>query len=312
MAVGISVCILAVLAYFVFFQTAGEETGGERFIVPLRNSQSVGRLLQEKGFVKNAWAYNLASGFRGAAEPGGYEISKSETPWQIAGVLSREPQMKWVIIPEGLRKEEIAGLLVDALGWTRAETEKWLTEDTAPDSDHIEGVYFPDTYLIPKTETPPEVAQRLRSRFEEQFAPYAAEAAGDNIRWTTLIKIAAIVQREAKGKEDMPLVAGIIWNRLLKDMRLEVDATLQYARGDIGDGFWAPVSKEDKQIESPYNTYKHTGLPPHPIANPGISAIEAALRPTSTDCLYYLHDSSGAIHCSETYEEHRKNIEEYL
>jgi len=137
------------------------------------------------------------------------------------------------------------------------------------------------------------------------YEHFGQKAVAQNIKWTTLLRLASVVQREANGKEDMPLIAGILWNRLLKDMRLEVDATLQYARSNTGDGWWAPITIAKKQIDSPYNTYKNTGLPPHHISNPCIEAIEAALHPASTTCLYYLHDSSREIHCSDTYNGHK-------
>lgn len=310
----IIIAILAAFSYLIFFQTTESQAEPERFIISLKSDQANVSLLKSQGFVKNSFGFGLASLLRGlgSVEPGGYKISKSMTAWQIAGILNQEPYMKWVVIPEGLRKEEIADLLTTTLGWSEKEKSDWINTYTAMDFDHTEGVYFPDTYLIPIDEEPLDVAKRLRTKFEEKFAPFAAEAVKENIKWTTLLKIASIVQREANGHEDMPLVAGILWNRLLKDMRLEVDATLQYARGDKGDGWWASITTAEKQIDSPYNTYKNTGLPPHPISNPGLSAIEAALHPASTTCLYYLHDNSGEIHCSDTYNEHLENIEEYL
>jgi UPF0755 protein len=120
------------------------------------------------------------------------------------------------------------------------------------------------------------------------------------------------VQREAANKDDMPLIAGIFWNRLLSDMRLEADSTLQYARGNTGAGWWAPISVADKQLNSPYNTYRNAGLPPHPISNPGSEAIAAVLSPSKTKCLYYLHGNDKNIHCAQTYAEHLKNIDKYL
>lgn len=312
--IGIGIAILAVFSYLVFFQTATQQTESERFVVPLKSEQSVSSLLKSQGFIKNNFGFGLAGLLRGVGtvEPGGYKISKSETPWQIVGSLKQDPYMKWVVIPEGLRKEEIADILAGNLGWSNEEKDNWINTYTAMDYNHTEGVYFPDTYLIPVDEAPLDVAKRLEAKFNEKFAPYAKEAVAENIKWTTLLKVASLVQREANGKEDMPIIAGVIWNRLLKNMRLEIDATIQYVRGDLGDGYWAPVSKEDIQIDSPYNTYKYAGLPPHPISNPGLEAIETALHPASTTCLYYLHDNSGEIHCSDTYEGHLNNITNYL
>jgi UPF0755 protein len=96
-----------------------------------------------------------------------------------------------------------------------------------------------------------------------------------DVLWTTGLKVASIIQREAAGKEDMALISGVIWNRLLNDQPLEIDATIQYARGNTGSGWWAPIKASDiDNIDSPYNTYKNNGLPPTPISNPGIDAIE--------------------------------------
>lgn len=221
--------------------------------------------------------------------------------------------MKWVVIPEGLRKEEIGEILAKTFNWSNEDLNKWSSTYTAMKFDYIEGVYFPDTYLIPTTESGLDIANRMIRRFDEKFAPYLPQFAKQNIIWTTGLRLTSIVQREAAGKEDMPLIAGILWNRLLKEMNLEIDATVQYARGKTDKGWWTPIKASDiTEIDSPYNTYKYKGLPPHPISNPGINAIEAVLNPTETDCLYYLHDNNRQIHCAKTYEEHKANIEKYL
>ncbi len=308
--------VFAVLVvYVVFFGAPQESAASELFIVPIGADRAqVIEKLSEGGFIKSSWAFGIALQLHGVStlQAGGYKISKAMSVWETAGIIGQSPYMKWVTIPEGLRKEEIAELLQKKLGWSDAETQKWVTTYTAEKSDYFEGVYFPDTYLIPVDESPLDVAHRLQAKFEEKFAPYTKDAASQNIKWTTLLKIASIVQREAAGKNDMPLIAGILWNRLLKNMKLEVDATVQYARGDKGKGWWAPLSSVDKQIDSPYNSYKYAGLPPHPIANPGLDAIRAVLHPETTKCLFYLHDNSKMIHCAETYEAHQRNIRTYL
>ena len=128
----------------------------------------------------------------------------------------------------------------------------------------------------------------------------------------TALKIASIIQREAAGKHDMALISGIIWNRIFDGMKLQIDATLQYAKGSEEEGWWKQVHPDDKEIESPYNTYLYKGLPPGPIANPGPDAIMAAFYPQKTNCLFYLHDNDRKIHCSKTYEGHKRNIQIYL
>lgn len=272
--------------------------------------------LKNQEFIRNTWAFNLVLTIKGKhnkIEPGGYYLSKNLNAWQIADKLTNPPDMKWVIIPEGLRKEEIGEILAKTFNWSNDELNKWNTIYTAMKFDYIEGVYFPDTYLIPVKESGLDIAKRMINRFNEKFDPYLPQFAKQNIIWTTGLTLASVVQREAAGKQDMPLIAGILWNRLLKEINLEVDATVQYARGKTDKGWWAPIKASDiTEIDSPYNTYKYKGLPPHPIDNPGIDVIEAVLNPETTDCLYYLHDNNRQIHCAKTYEEHQTNIEKYL
>jgi len=285
----------------------------ERFVVALgaNGVDQVSDDLVAQGFIADKDAFKRALALAVVAA-GGYKLSKDMNAEQIAVALRQKPYMKWVVIPEGLRKEEIAVILADALGWPAAQKNKWITTYTQMKADNIEGVYFPDTYLIPGDELPLDVANRLASKFNEKFAVYLPEFSAQNIKWTTGLTLASIVQREAANAGQMPLVAGILWNRLEQGMALNVDATLQYARGDAGNGWWAAIGANDKQIDSPYNTYKNKSLPPHPICNPGIPAIEAVLNPEKTECLYYLHGNDGQIHCAKTYEEHQANIEQYL
>ena len=305
------------IAIFVFlYQFSAPQVNAEqeRIVVNITTTETeLIPKLKEQGYIRNEWAFEFALKRRGGEiEAGGYKISKSMSAWKIAKILTSGPYMKWVVIPDGLRKEEIAEILAAELGWNEQEKSDWVTKFTAMKYDYLEGVYFPDTYLIPKDESGLEIAQRFINKFNEEFAPYSEKFIKANIKWDTALKIASLVQREAGGKDDMPLIVGIIWNRLLQGMKLEIDATLQYARGNTDNGWWAPITVADKEIDSPYNTYRNKGLPPHPICNPGIAAIDAVLNSAETECLYYLHDSNRQIHCAKTYEEHKTNIEKYL
>lgn len=227
--------------------------------------------------------------------------------------LTSEPQLKWITIPEGLRKEEIGERLAKELHWTSEELDKWNTTYTAMQYDYREGVYFPDTYLIPVNENGLDTAKRMINRFNERFLGYPEKFTAKNIKWTTALTLASIVQREAAGSHDMPLIAGILWNRLDQNKQLEIDATVQYARGKTDKGWWSPIKGSDtRTIESPFNTYLNKGLPPHPISNPGMDAIDAVLNPEETDCIYYLHDNDRIIHCSASFAEHQLNIDQYL
>ena len=232
---------------------------------------------------------------------------------ELVIVLTSEPQLKWITIPEGLRKEEIGERLAKELHWSNEELVKWNTTYTAMQYDYREGVYFPDTYLIPTDENGLDTAKRMINRFNERFTGYPEKFTAENIKWTTALTLASIIQREAAGPHDMPLIAGILWNRLDQNKQLEIDATVQYARGKTENDWWSPIKGSDtRSIESPFNTYLNKGLPPHPISNPGMDAIEAVLNPEATDCIYYLHDSEGIIHCSESFAEHELNIDQYL
>jgi UPF0755 protein len=332
---GIIVMAIGIGIFLYQQQFAAPQKGAETEKITINLTTTEAELipkLKEQGYIRSEWAFNHVlekKGWQGKIQPGAYKVSKGMNAWELAEVLTSEPYMKWVVIPEGLRKEQIGELIGEEFGWDQETKRKWVGNYTSMKYDEIEGVYFPDTYLIPTDETPLQVADRLRTKFNEKFQPYADKFLKANIKWTTALKIASIVQREAAGKEDMPLIAGIIWNRLLKDMKLETDATIQYARDSVihygkeptdvqlsgyaTEGtWWTPIKTGDTNIVSPYNTYLNKGLPPHPICNPGLDAIDAVLNSAETECLYYLHDSSGQIHCAKNYEEHKANIEKYL
>lgn len=316
-AVLVAVAAISLVFFLLFSAPQSQTQEPEVFTVALKSTESaITDKLKNKGFIRNIWVFNLMLTIKGKhdqIESGGYFLAKNQNVWEVADKLTGSPDMKWVVIPEGLRKEEIGEILAKTFDWSNDELDKWSNTYTAMKFDYIEGVYFPDTYLIPTKESGLDISNRMIRRFDEKFAPYLPQFAKQNIIWTTGLRIASIVQREAAGKADMPLIAGILWNRLLKEMNLEIDATVQYARGKTDNGWWSPIKASDiDEIDSPYNTYKYEGLPPHPISNPGIAAIEAVLNPTETDCLYYLHDDSRQIHCSVTYKEHEANIEKYL
>jgi UPF0755 protein len=315
--IGVAGLLILLFAGAYFLTLAPDPKAGEGlFVISRTNQDETEKRLLESGYVKNRWSIPIARiiTFRfSEIKPGGYKISRAMNAKKLITILTSNPQLKWITIPEGLRKEEIGERLAKELNWSDTELEKWNTIYTAMEYDYREGVYFPDTYLIPVDESGLDTANRMIRRFNEKFAGYPKKFAERDVLWTTGLKIASIIQREAAGKEDMALISGIIWNRLLSDMPLEIDATVQYARGKTDAGWWAPLKPGDiNNIDSAYNTYKHKGLPPTPISNPGMDAIDAALNPEETDCLYYLHDKDRQIHCSKTFEEHQQLVEKYL
>ncbi len=219
------------------------------------------------------------------------------------------PYIKIVRVEEGLRKEQIAEVVGDKLGWNEKEKSDFVNVHLALNTENQEGRYFPKTYMIDKDSDPVEVGTTMFEEFAKQTEKI--QKSKEIINQDAIVTIASIIQRESNGKKDMKLISGIIWNRIFLGMKLQMDATLQYAKGSEETGWWGQVKSEDKKIESDYNTYMHNGFPPGAIANPGLAAIDAAYNPQKTECLFYLHDRNKNIHCSKTYEGHKRNIEIY-
>ena len=307
---GIVVLIIGIAVFTFLYQfSAPQKTAEEeRIVVNLTTTEEeLIPKLKEQGYIKSEWAFNFVlkvKRWQGKIEPGGYMVSKGMDAWLLADRLVNHPYQKWVVIPEGLRKEEVAEIVQEKIGWAEVEERRFL-------SWAKEGYLFPDTYLLNLDYTGEEVAKRMGNKFNEEVADLFKEAEENNIRNDTLIVIASLVQREAANEEQMPLIAGVIWNRWLQDMKFEIDATVQYALGEPGN-WWKKVKPEDYEIDSPYNTYLYKGRPPAPICNPGLAAIDAVINSEDSEYLYYLHDSEGQIHLAKTYEEHQANIEQYL
>ncbi len=306
--------ITGLLAYSHYFGPVDEHAEVAEFTITADTGLTqAAQQVADAGFVKSAWALRIAlaeeaNGHR--IRPGGYKIGKGMDAWTVAKTLVSPPALAFITFPPHLRKEQMGSMLAEALNWTEAQEREWNTVATNPDPEFAEGVYYPDTYLIPSDQSPAQIAARMRGRFTDVFAPYAAEAQAQGIPWTKVLTLASIVDREA-GKTDKALVAGILWNRLQIGMKLQADATLQYIKGNEEDWWPAPRS-EDKYLESPFNTYQHAGLPPHPIDNPTAESVAAVLHPVDTDCLYYLHDAGHRIHCSLTYAGQKANVNKYL
>ena len=186
--------------------------------------------------------------------------------------------------------------------------EKYGTEFEFLESvnaDSLEGFLFPDTYHFFVDATAEDVVEKLLITFKNKTKDLRAEIpAGQNLLST--ITIASLVQGEVQTHEDMKLVAGIIENRFEADIPLQLDITLVYITGR------RDVRPEDKNIRSPYNTYRNKGLPPGPINNPGWHAIDATLNPTSSDYHFYISTPETGTHFAETLEEHNANIDRYL
>ncbi len=313
-AVVIFLLLTGLVSYSRFFGAVDTQAVPAEFVIqPGTSIQEAAQLVAASGVTRSSWALRVAllkDSERADIRGGGYSIGKNMDVWTLAKVLTDPPAIAFVTFPPGIRKEQIGAILADELNWSAAQEKEWITVATNPDPNFVEGVYYPDTYLIPSDQSPTQIAARMRGRFTDVFAPYAKEAQRQNIPWVKVLTLASIVDREAS-KDDKALVAGILWNRLENGMRLQADATLQYAKGTEGN-WWPQPTSADKYVNSPFNTYKHAGLPPHPINNPSLSSINAVLHPVTTDCIFYLHDNDHQIHCSLTYAGQVRNVDRYL
>jgi len=294
--------------YYFLFSGPERELEMERIVINLGTTEEeLIPKLKEQGYIRSEWAFKFVlkrKGWEGKIDPGGYMVSKNMDAWILADTLVRFPYQKWVVIPEGLRATQIAEKLQKELDWSNLAKGEFLVEAH-------EGYLFPDTYLLNLDYTGIDVAKRMKSQFDEKTVDLSKEATEKNIRNDTLIVLASLVQREAANEEEMSMIAGVIWNRWLKDMPFQIDATIQYELGGPGN-WWPVITLDDYKIDSPYNTYIHKGRPPTPICNPGLAAIDAVINSEDSEYLYYLHDSEGQIHLAKTYEEHLGNIERYL
>ena len=278
-----------------------------RFVIALdEEPASTVQKLKEQNFIRSDKLFTFLLNMSGRRiEPGAYMLKKNYWLPKTIHTLLYRPYQKWMLLKPGLRKEQVAEILTEKFSWNPLLQKEFL--DNAP-----EGYLFPDTYLINVSYSPKEVVQKLVNNFNEKFdAQLQKDLLAQNVRNDTAVKIASLIERESGSLEDKPLIAGIIWNRLNDGMKLQIDATTQYILGTRGN-WWPRIKPQDHKSESLYNTYIHKGLPPGPIANPSLESLKAAVYPSKTDCLFYLHGANKQIHCAKTYRGHLENINRYL
>lgn len=188
-------------------------------------------------------------------------------------------------------------------------TEKTALLSLQPNGAGLEGFLFPDTYFFPPSITPAGVIHAMLENFDRKITEELRSAISATGRsfYDTLI-MASIIQREASDEKDARIISGILWKRIENDYPLQVDAVLSYI---TGRGSYE-LTVNDLEIDSPFNVYNRIGLPPAPISNPGIEAIQAAIYPQATEYWYYLHDAKGNAYYAKTFEEHKANKEKYL
>jgi UPF0755 protein len=220
-----------------------------------------------------------------------------------------------VVVPEGFTMFDIARA-VEAAGLGPAEdflkvarSDTGLIADLAPEARSLEGYLFPDTYEFNRMQTMPEMAAAM----VKQFRVVVGQIGLISTSMTPLqltVTMASIVEKETAVPEERPLVASVYYNRLAKNMALDADPSIIYAELLAGT-YTGALHHDDMRFDSPYNTYKYVGLPPGPIANPGKSALEAAIHPAQSDYYYFVADAAGHHRFARTIEEHNKNVAAY-
>ena len=265
--------------------------------------------LKQQNLIKDPIVFFLLIGKVGLGidnkiQAGDHRIARSMTAQEVAKSLTLATNDVWVTIPEGFRAQEIADILEKNVPGYKNSWKDILEKN--------EGYLFPDTYLIPKTSDVNLVLSILKNNFEKKYN--TIDSKNSNFSKEELVTIASLIEREARFAKDRPLVASVIVNRLNNGIKLDIDATVQYVLGyqENEKRWWKKnLTFEDLKVNSPYNTYRIRGLPPTPISNPGVAALNAALNPAQTDYLYYISDKSGRNHYAETLEAHNANIKKY-
>ncbi len=227
------------------------------------------------------------------------EAPKSFFGYLFAFEGTRYKKVVRMTIPEGSTNREISALCAELL--PACDSKKFL--ELAKDK---EGFLFPNTYNFIGTETASVVIERLHKEFQEKTASIFQDLS--TAEQNDIVILASILEKEANTKEDMHIIAGILERRLAIGMPLQVDATLFYERRKTS----AQLSTRDLQTDSPFNTYTNIGLPPHPIGNPGIVAIQAVLEAQKTPYLFYLTGKDGNMYYARTHDEHVQNKLLYL
>jgi UPF0755 protein len=322
--------ILAVLAIFalgtkIWYSNALKPAGtGETTVDVPKGAKpdQIATLLEQKQVIKSARAFgwHVSSNDLGPKlQAGRYVLSGKDSATVIATELTEGPkQASQFTVKEGMTQAGIAKLLagldvVDEKEFRNLKASDFPQYDFLqglPENATLEGFLFPETYAIPEDGTSAKaVAEVMLTQFGKELTPEMRSQIKQNGKTIyETVTVASLVEEEVKTEADRKLVAGIIAKRLAEDIRLDIDATVRYAL----DKPTGALSQSDLDSNDPYNTRKFKGLPPGPIANPGIVSLRAAISPEESDWLFYLNGSDGTTHFAKTNDEHEANKEKYL
>jgi UPF0755 protein len=286
----------------------------ERWVTirPETHVADIATQLADEGVVRNARAFEALARLTGterSLRAGSYRLSSSSWAWKVLWELRRgQVQSVSVTLPEGLTLSEVAATL-DRAGVAPAQEiihaahDPELLRRFGITGRSAAGFLFPETYVLAKGLSPTSAVETLLRQFFSRNADLVEQPGLSPQKLHDKVVLASILERETKDRSELKRVAGVFQNRLLRGMRLESCATVQYALG----GSKEQLTLNDVRTPSPFNTYLHSGLPPEPIANPGRAALEAAFSPEQHDYLFFFarEDGSGRHVFSRTYEEHK-------
>lgn len=282
----------------------------------------IGSRLEQRRIIRSGMAYAIylmAQKEKQPCLPGRYVLSPDMQPIEILRQLRLGPgnspyDTVRVVFPEGYTIAQIAKRLdekgiTDEKAFLRVATQSQVLEiwnyDFPKPVGSLEGYLFPDTYDFLPNSSPEKVLDQMLSNFSKRFVrPYRQQMEQHKHEIHELVTIASLIEREARVAQDRPRIAGVIENRLTRNMPLQIDASVIYALGRHK----TRVLYRDLQVDSPYNTYRNRGLPPGPIANPGKESLEAALIPESHDYLYYVAQHDGSHIFTRSYGEHQRAV----
>ncbi|MEW6621709.1 MAG: endolytic transglycosylase MltG [Bacillota bacterium] len=321
------IAIVMVISYFAVEQMKLPVNKDSSEIVsveiqPKTGTRQIARLLYEKGLIKNITFFVLYvrnEGLDRSLKAGSYELSPAMKLNDIVAELSKgRTNLISFTIPEGLTLAQTAALL-EKDGIVSSQSFLDLAEhgefnfpwiDELPkNSSRLEGFLFPDTYKIPEGYSEEKVIQMMLDRFVNIFNDeYRNQMDEMNLNIVQVVTLASIIEREIRLPGEQAIASAVFHNRLQKNMRLESCATVQYALGEVKE----TLLLSDLEIDSPYNTYRNSGLPPGPIAAPGKGAIHAALYPSDDDYLFFVAKPDGSHHFSRTLQEHISAKNKYL
>ncbi|MDH5528202.1 MAG: endolytic transglycosylase MltG [Nitrospirota bacterium] len=298
--------------------------GATEQIIEVKSGSSLrttANLLLTRGIIADALPVEIMGRLTGAAQkikPGEYRLSPSMTPRRVLNAMvDGDVLLHPITLPEGLTVREVMSRLADA-GFGQVPDYQALIQDpelaarfgVVTDGVKVpfEGYFFPDTYKFARGTRPEVIVETMLRRLDEVFTPEREHARG-LLGWTRhqVLTMASVIEKETGAPDERERISAVFHNRLMIGMRLQTDPTVIYATPDY-DG---DIRYRDLRRDDPYNTYRHKGLPPGPIANPGEAAIHAALFPANDPALYFVSRGDGTHVFSETVEQHNRAVREY-